>query len=328
MEPIDLELKNALNRTQPIPAAELAALNRRIVETFARKQRGFFHLMTAYLVVMALVMIVLFALYQSTTDLKQCLLLGIVILIMFEGTVLIKLWYWTMHGKIATVREIKLLQLAIAELKSPRPAPTQETAASFPDENGLAPAPTPPESASRKWPRIVFIPVWLLALAGMVYFGWLQGPSEPRQVTPYFEKTIAAKDGDRAVEWQQTFEVTEARRRFYPRLLATAGTARVWISVGAEGSEPVYTGPVEPRARISFGRATPGRYIVKGRVERADGDVTLRIGGVDEIPGAQTFDRHFLLMLCVAVAVAIPIGWLQNRWLRHIDPELEKELEK
>jgi hypothetical protein len=29
-------------------------------------------------------------------------------------------------------------------------------------------------------------------------------------------------------------------------------------------------------------------------------------------------------MLIAAVAVAIPMFWLQNRWLRHIDPELEK----
>jgi hypothetical protein len=324
MEPIDIELKNALTRTQPIPAAELAALNHRIVETFARKQKGFFHLMTAYLVVMTLVMLALLALYMSTSDLKQCLLLGIGILIMFEGTVLMKLWYWTMHGKIATVREIKLLQLAIAELKTHQPSPPQGTAAGFRDESAPVSAPSPTASSSRKWWRIVLVPVWLLAVAGTVYFGWVQNPGEPRQVTPYFEKTFTAADGTKALEWQQSFEVTHARVRFYPRLVAAEKTARVWISVGAEGSEPLYTGPVEPRSRIGFGRATPGRYIVKGRIDKADGDLTLRIGGVNEIPGAPTFDRLFLLMLIAAVAVAIPMFWLQNRWLRHIDPELEK----
>jgi len=328
MDPIDIELKNALTRTQPIPAAELAALNRRVVETFARKQKGFFQLMTAYLLVMTLVMLVLFALYQSTPDLKQCLLLGIVILIMFEGTVLIKLWYWTMHGKIATVREIKLLQLAIAELKTPRPAAQQEAAASFPDESALAPSVTPKASAAGKWSRMLMLPVWLLAVVGLVYFGWLQSPSEPPHVTPYFEKTVSPEDGEPAREWEQTFEVTEARKHFYPRLLAASRTARVWISVGAEGQEPFYVGPVEPRGRISFGRATPGRYFVKGRIERADGHVTLRIGGVDNLAHTPTFDRTFFLMLSAALTVAIPLLWLQSRWLRHIDPELEKELEK
>lgn len=328
MEPIDIELKNALNRTQPIPATELAALNRRIVETFARKQKGFFHLMSAYLVVMTMAMVGMLALYLSTSDLKQCFLLGIGILMAVEGTVLIKLWYWTMHGKIATVREIKLLQLAIAELKASQRPPPSGTAASLPDESTPAPALAPVAPASRKWWRFVAIPVWLLAVVGTVYFGWVRTPGEPRQVTPYFEKTITAGDAGKATEWQQTFEVTQARGHFYPRLVAADKTARVRISVGAEGSEPNYTGPVETGSRISFGRATPGRYFVKGRIEKASGDVTLRIGGVDKIPGVPAFDRLFLLMLSAGVALALPIAWLQNRWLRHIDPELEKELEK
>lgn len=328
MDPIDIELRKALNRTQPIPAADLAALNRRVVETFARKQRGFFQLMTVYLVAMTLVMLVLFALYQSTTDLKQCLLLGIVILIMFESTVLMKLWYWTMHGKIVTVREIKLLQLAIAELKSPRPASSQEANASLPGETILAPTLTPKASAGRKRSWFLILPVWLLAVAGLVYFGWLQSPGEPLHVTPYIEKTFTPEDGEQAREWQQTFEVTEARRYFYPRLLAASRAARVWISVGAEGQDPVYAGPVEPRGRIGFGQAAPGRYFLRGRIERADGNLTLRLGGVDTIAHAPSFDRSFLLMLSAALSVTIPLIWLQNRWLRHIDPELEKELEK
>lgn len=320
MEPIDIELKNALHRTQPIPSAEMAALNSRIVETFARKQKGMLHLMSAYLVAMTVAMLFMLALYLSTSDLKQCLLLGIGILMAAEGTVLIKLWYWIMHGKIATVREIKLLQLAILELKTPR----LPSSPGILDEGTAAYAPTPAASASIKWWRIVCIPVWLLGVAGVVYFGWMRNPSEPRRVAPYFERTVAAGEQGKAAEWQQTFEVTEAREHFYPRLVAADKTTRVWISVGAEGGEPDYTGPVEPGSRISFGRATPGRYFVKGRIEKADGDVTLRIGGVDRIPGVPSFDGIFLLMLSAGLAFGIPIAWLQNRWLRHIDPELER----
>ena len=328
MDPIDLELKNALTRPQPIPAAELALLNRRIVATYVRKQKGFFRLMTAYLGAMTLLMLVLFAMFHATTDLKQCLLLGIIILILFEGTVLMKLWYWTLHGKIAMLREIKLLQLAIAELKTPQSAAQAEAAASFPDENSLEPSVMPQPSSPRTWSRILTIPVWLLAVAGVIYFGWLQGPSEPWHVTPYFEKTVSPANGEQGREWQQTFEVAETRQRFYPRLLAASKTARVWISVGAEGQEPVYVGPVDTGTRISFGHPTPGRYIVKGRVEQADGDLKLRIGGVDEVPGGPGVGRYFFLMLSAALTIALPLVWLQNRWLRRIDPELERELEK
>ncbi len=324
MEAFDIELKNALNRTQPIPASELAALNRRIVETFARKQKGFFHLMSAYLALLTVAMLAMLALYLSTSDLKQCFLLGIGILMAVEGTVLIKLWYWTMHGKIATVREIKLLHLAIAELKASLQRPPSGTAPILPDERTPAPTPTPVAPASFNWWRFVVAPVWLTALAGWVYFGWVQAPGEPRLVTPYFEKSFTAVDGAKSSEWRQTFEVTQARGHFYPQVVTADKAARIWISVGAEGSEPIYTGPVEPRSRISFGRATPNRYFVKGRIEKASDDVTVRIGGVDEIPGALRFDRTFILMFSAGVALAIPIAWLQNRWLRHIDSELEK----
>jgi len=323
MDPIEIELKRALNRTDTIPATELTALNDRIVQTFARKQKGFFRLMSAYLAAMLVAILIMVALFITTSNLKQCLLLGIGILIAFEGTVLIKLWFWIMHSKIATIREIKMLHLAVAELKTRLPAEPRGSAPAIPDERAPSSAPTPAApAASKRW-RNILVSIWLLALAGLGYWGWWQPPSEPRDVTPYFEKTIAAGERASEAEWQQSFEVTQARQHFYPRVVASGKAARVWISVSAEGSEPMYTGPVETGSRISFGRATPGRYFVKGRIEQADGDLTLRIGGVDKVPGGQPFSRLFFLMLSAAVAFALPIAWLQDRWLRRIDPELE-----
>jgi hypothetical protein len=228
-----------------------------------------------------------------------------------------------MHGKIATLREIKLLQLAVAELKSPPSSSRGPATGISPDESDPSGAETPSSSAPRKRPWIALVPVWVLALFGVPYFGWLRSPSEPRQVTPYFEKTLSAASSDQTTEWQQSFEVSQGRAHFYPRVLSPEKSTRVWLSVGAEGSEPFFSGPVEPRSQLSFGQPTPGRYFVKGRVEKARGTLTVLIGGVDEIPGAQTFDRIFLLMLSAAVAIALPLVWLQNRWLRHVDPELE-----
>jgi hypothetical protein len=279
--------------------------------------------MTTYLAALMIAILAMLALYQATTDLKQCLLIGIGILIAFEGTVVIKLWFWIMHGKTATLREIKLLQLAIAELKTCRSPEPQGTAPAFPADNVPASAPTPTAPVARKLGWRILGSVWLLAAGGLVYLAWLQSPYEPRDVTPFFEKVFGAADGVTDKEWQQSFEVTQARQHFYPRLTPRGTTARVWISVAAEGRDPMFTGQVEAGWRMSFGCPTPGRYVVKGRTERADGDFTLRIGGVDEIPGRPLFSRHFLLMLSVAVVVAIPLVWLQDRWLRQIDPELQ-----
>jgi hypothetical protein len=84
----------------------------------------------------------------------------------------------------------------------------------------------------------------------------------------------------------------------------------------------MYTGPVEPGWRIGFGQAAPGHYVVKGRTEYADGGFTLRIGGVDQVPGTPSPSGLFFLMLSAAVIVVIPLVWFQNRWLKRIDPEL------
>ena len=320
MDPFELKLKNALTRHEPIPPAELAALNDNIIKAFARKQKAFFRLMAVYLVVLCLMIFALLALFMATTDIKTCLLYAVGMLVMFEGTVLMKLWFWVMHGKIATLREIKLLQLAVAELKQ-QPAPETAAAAPALPENGGGTA-SAARPAHKIWPVVLGM-VWLLAVAGLVYWGWIQDPCQPRDVSPYFEKTGGAADAKTGTQWEQGFEVTQARQHFYPQVVTRGKTARVWISVAAENSEPMYTGPVEPLWRIGFGQAAPGRYVVKGRTERADGDFTLRIGGVDQVPGTPSPSGLFFLMLSAALIVVIPLVWFENRWLKRIDPELK-----
>lgn len=323
MEPFEIELKNALTRTDPLPAAQLAALNDRIVQTFTRKQQAFRRLTLAYLAAMTVAILALLALYMSTSDLKQCLLLGIGILIAFEGTVLMKLWFWIMHSKITTMREIKMLQLAVAELKT-RPSPeSRGTAPAFPDEDASAPAPTPTAPASSKLLQVIIAAVWLLAGASFVYLVWLQNPWEPHDVTPYFEKTIAAGDVLAEKEWQENFEVAKPHKRFYVQVLAQGMATRIWLACNAEGHEPMFTGQVEAGSRFYFGTPTQGRYTVKAKAEEAARGYALRIGGVDELPNLSPL-HLFLLMISASVTVAIPLARLQDRWLRRIDPELER----
>jgi hypothetical protein len=266
------------------------------------------------------------ALFMATSDLKMCLLFAVVIVILFEGTALMKLWFWVMHSKIATLREIKLLQLAVAELKTQASTGAQTTAPALPDDaDESAAASTPTEPSKGRLRRAFLIVAWLLAVPALVYFGWRQTPCPPQDVTTYLERANSAAD---AAQWQQSFTVTQARQHFYPQLLTGGKPARAWISVAAENHEPMYTGPVDTESIIGFGQAAPGRYVVKGRTEQAGGNFTLRIGGVDEVPGTpspgQSFLRLFFLMLSAAATVVIPLVWLQNRWIRHIDPEPQR----
>jgi len=323
MEPFEIELKKALTRTDPMPADELAALNDRIVRTFARKQQSAFRLMSAYLVVLTILIIALLALFMSTTDLKQCLHYGILILILFEGTVLMKLWFWILHSKIATVREIKLLQLAVAELKtrtSPEPPPGTAPFFQAKPVPASAPTPTAPSTHRSWWP--ILGAIWLLAVASLVYLVWVRNDHVPRNFAPYLEKTFSVEDVGKN-EWQETFEVKEPRRTFHPRVVTAGTSARIWISVAAEGHEPMFTMPVNKKSGITFGEATQGRYVIKAKVLEANDDCTLRLGGVDKLRNWSSFELLFPLLLSAALVFAIPVLWLQDRWYRRFDPEPE-----
>lgn len=51
-----------------------------------------------------------------TQDLKLVVILVGVALMAFQGTVLMKLWYWQVHTRIKLQEDIRVLQLQIAEL--------------------------------------------------------------------------------------------------------------------------------------------------------------------------------------------------------------------
>ena len=57
---------------------------------------------------------------QNTTEMFTC---AIVILILSHSTVLIKLWYWVLNAKYGVLKELKQLQLQIAEHAGKKPNP-------------------------------------------------------------------------------------------------------------------------------------------------------------------------------------------------------------
>jgi hypothetical protein len=299
----------------------LAALNSRVVQSFGRKQKAVGRLMSVYLVVLAAVMVGLLVLYLNTTDWRFCLLYGIAILMVSEGTVLIKLWYWIIHSRIATVREFKLLQLALAESRG-RPASTQPPTAPPELEKG-APATTSMAPIWSKTSRVIATTVWLLALVSFVCSAWWIHSLEARSVPSHFEfqRTIASEGASLTKEWQEDFEVTQPHKHFYAWIQVQDTGAKVWLSCSAENGEPLFTGWFTGVSKYWFGTATTGRYIVKAKAEGTPQRYTVRIGGVDEV-GGLTPMRLLPLMISAVVLVLIPLLWLQDCWLRWADPEL------
>ena len=52
---------------------------------------------------------------------KTLLMLGVVFLVAYNTTILIKLWYWIVNNKLNVLKEIKQLQLQIAEMTNKTP---------------------------------------------------------------------------------------------------------------------------------------------------------------------------------------------------------------
>lgn len=311
MDPLEAELKQALKAGNPARAADAGTLTRRITKEYRRKQKAAGRLLLGYLLLMVVALIVLFREFFRAEDLKLSLVLAICILIVFEGTVLMKLWFWVLHGKIAMVRELKLLQLMIAErLPQPPGVPLCKEA----EEEAVEQS-----SGSKRWWPFLAI-VWAAALAGLVFVAWPRHEPVPKGAELYYEKALQPGSEGEIVD---TFRVERSKACFHPVILPERGQAETWIAVGPESGSVWYEGALTDLSRFWFGRnVAPGAYRIRIGPLQAEAVCRLRIYGVDQPRTGVLDSRMFWLMICSAGALGIPLVWLQNRFLRGIDPEL------
>lgn len=311
MDPLEIELKQALQAGNPARAADAGTLTRRITKEYRRKQKAAGRLLAGYLLLLVVALIVLFREFFRTEDLKLSLFLAICILIVFEGTVLMKLWFWVLHGKIAIVRELKLLQLMLAErLPQPPGVPLGKEA----EEEAVEPS-----SGSKRWWPFLAI-VWAAALAGLVFVAWPRQEPVPKGAELYYEKALQPGSEGEIVD---TFRVERSKACFHPVILPERGHAETWIAVGPESGPVWYEGPLNDFSRFWFGRGVAvGSYRIRIGPVSAETACRLRMFGVDSPQTGISDPRTWWLMICSALALGLPLVWLQNRLLRGLDPEL------
>jgi len=56
--------------------------------------------------------------FLAATEVRSWILWAVLFLVVFQATVLMKLWYWVVNGKLTVLREIKLLRLDLAPLRA------------------------------------------------------------------------------------------------------------------------------------------------------------------------------------------------------------------
>ncbi len=134
---------------------------------------------------------------SSTRDLIFC---AVLILVMYESTVLMKLWYWTMNNKISVLKEIKQLRLETF-LAAPAEAPMwgrgfEEPARSLPRWERVA-----------WWIALIAILLWELPVyVGSVSIGpdLLARPPQKQTLTSEGCVTLAS-DGSGSVVTRMSF---------------------------------------------------------------------------------------------------------------------------
>ena len=102
-------------------------------------------------------------LFSVSRDVKSWIFYGVLFLVMFEGTVLIKLWYWVVNNKLALLRETKLLRMDLA---------LQKGAMDALEELARVESPFEPLGVSMRERLAWRAGIYLLALAIGVIFGF------------------------------------------------------------------------------------------------------------------------------------------------------------
>jgi predicted membrane protein len=122
MDNFEKELKKVLEKNGVFDATKSETLRKEIIQMWCDK-----NLLRAKLVFWIFFLICLGMIIagyrglRSAESTKGMILWAIFLMIGFNSTVLMKLWYWVVDAKLNIQKEVKQLQLQIAELASKNP---------------------------------------------------------------------------------------------------------------------------------------------------------------------------------------------------------------
>jgi len=125
MDELEKTIQVTLSRTGKFDAGKAETLRKEIVQMFEGKLKKVKLLTWAFLLIDGIIIaggiIGLLVNLLITKNTNAMIISAVVVLIAHEGTVLIKLWYWVLNTKYGVLKELKQLQLQIAELKGKTP---------------------------------------------------------------------------------------------------------------------------------------------------------------------------------------------------------------
>jgi len=116
MDDFERQLKQVLRGDERFDTKRSDALRKDVARMYDDKLKTYKWITWGFLAFAVLEMLVIAGIFAAVGDLKLLIALAVFFLVAYESTVLMKLWYWTMNVKMSALKELKGLQLQIAEL--------------------------------------------------------------------------------------------------------------------------------------------------------------------------------------------------------------------
>lgn len=107
-------MDNFEDREEKFDAGRAAGLRTRALDAFKGQMIKIERIMLLFLLISVMMFAVGAYVFACNQSVKVLLAAGILILIGYESTVLIKLWYWIVNNKVGVLKEIKLLRIDLA----------------------------------------------------------------------------------------------------------------------------------------------------------------------------------------------------------------------
>ena len=115
MDELETKLKMAFDKSGTFDAGKAESLNKEIVKMFDKDLKKVKIVFWIFLIVSAAMLVGGLIALNHETSTKGMIFAAVIALIGYESTVLMKLWYWVVNTKLNLLKEIKQLQLQIAE---------------------------------------------------------------------------------------------------------------------------------------------------------------------------------------------------------------------
>lgn len=116
MDEFERQLRQVLSGDESFDTQRSDALREDVARMYDDKLKTYKWVTWGFLALAMIEMMVLAGAFFVVDNTKLLLAFAVMFLVAYESTVLMKLWYWTMNVKMSTLKEMKELQLQIAEL--------------------------------------------------------------------------------------------------------------------------------------------------------------------------------------------------------------------